>query len=41
LQIAIKGDAKEEYPKLKRLWIFYKIKKSIFNLVTGMRGKRL
>jgi hypothetical protein len=29
LQIAIKGDAKEEYPKIKKLWIFCKIRKSI------------
>jgi hypothetical protein len=29
LQFAIKGDAKEMYPEIKKLWIFYRIKKSI------------
>jgi biopolymer transport protein ExbD len=40
LQIAIKGDAKEEYPKIKKIMdILQDQKINSFNLVTGMRGK--
>ncbi|WP_281231747.1 ExbD/TolR family protein [Flavobacterium gelatinilyticum] len=40
LQIAIKGDAKEEYPQIKRIMdILQDQKINSFNLVTGMRGK--
>ncbi|MEO7977840.1 biopolymer transporter ExbD [Flavobacterium sp.] len=40
LQIAIKGDAKEEYPQIKRIMdILQDQKINTFNLVTGMRGK--
>ena len=40
LQIAIKGDAKEEYPAIKKIMdILQDQKINSFNLVTGMRGK--
>jgi len=40
LQIAIKGDAKEEYPQIKKImYILQDQKINSFNLVTGMRGK--
>lgn len=40
LQIAIKGDAKEEYPEIKRIMdILQDQKINSFNLVTGLRGK--
>ncbi len=40
LQFAIKGDAKEEYPKIKRVMdILQDQKINNFNLVTGLRGK--
>jgi biopolymer transport protein ExbD len=40
LQIAIKGDAKEEYPVIKRIMdILQDQKINSFNLVTGLRGK--
>lgn len=40
LQIAIKGDAKEEYPKIKKIMdILQDQKINTFNLVTGMRGR--
>ena len=40
LQIAIKGDAKEEYPQIKKIMdILQDQKVNTFNLVTGMRGK--
>lgn len=40
LQIAIKGDAKEEYPAIKRIMdILQDQKINSFNLVTGLRGK--
>lgn len=40
LQIAIKGDAKEEYPQIKKIMdILQDQKINSFNLVTGMRGK--
>ena len=40
LQIAIKGDAKEEYPQIKRIMdILQDQKINSFNLVTGLRGK--
>lgn len=40
LQIAIKGDAKEEYPTIKRIMdILQDQKINSFNLVTGLRGK--
>ena len=40
LQIAIKGDAKEEYPQIKKIMdILQDQKINTFNLVTGMRGK--
>ncbi|KAF2330971.1 ExbD/TolR family protein [Flavobacterium ginsenosidimutans] len=40
LQIAIKGDAKEEYPKIKKIMdILQDQKINSFNLVTGTRGK--
>ncbi|MGO4771675.1 ExbD/TolR family protein [Flavobacterium sp. W22_SRS_FK3] len=40
LQIAIKGDAKEDYPQIKRIMdILQDQKINTFNLVTGMRGK--
>ncbi|PWB19948.1 ExbD/TolR family protein [Flavobacterium sp. HTF] len=40
LQIAIKGDAKEEYPEIKKIMdILQDQKINSFNLVTGMRGK--
>lgn len=40
LQIAIKGDAKEEYPKIKKIMdILQDQKINSFNLVTGKRGK--
>ena len=40
LQIAIKGDAKEEYPKIKKIMdILQDQKINSFNLVTGMRGR--
>jgi biopolymer transport protein ExbD len=38
LQIAIKGDAKEEYPAIRKVMDMCKIRKSIV-LVTGLRGK--
>ena len=39
LQIAIKGDAKEEYPQIKRIMdILQDQKINSFNLVTGLRG---
>lgn len=40
LQIAIKGDAKEEYPRIKKIMdILQDQKINSFNLVTGTRGK--
>ena len=40
LKIAIKGDAKEEYPQIKKIMdILQDQKINSFNLVTGMRGK--
>ena len=40
LQIAIKGDAKEEYPQIKKIMdILQDQKINSFNLVTGFRGK--
>ena len=40
LQIAIKGDAKEEYPTIKKVMdILQDQKINSFNLVTGLRGK--
>ena len=40
LQIAIKGDAKEDYPQIKKIMdILQDQKINSFNLVTGMRGK--
>lgn len=40
LQIAIKGDAKEEYPQIRKIMdILQDQKINSFNLVTGMRGK--
>jgi biopolymer transport protein ExbD len=40
LQFAIKGDAKEEYPQIKRIMdILQDQKINSFNLVTGLRGK--
>jgi biopolymer transport protein ExbD len=40
LQIAIKGDAKEEYPAIKKVMdILQDQKINIFSLVTGLRGK--
>jgi len=40
LQIAIKGDAKEEYPSIKRVMdILQDQKINSFSLVTGLRGK--
>ncbi|MWB93363.1 biopolymer transporter ExbD [Flavobacterium sp. GA093] len=40
LQIAIKGDAKEDYPKIKKIMdILQDQKINSFSLVTGMRGK--
>ena len=40
LQIAIKGDAKEQYPQIKKIMdILQDQKINSFNLVTGMRGK--
>ena len=39
LQIAIKGDAKEEYPQIKKIMdILQDQKINSFNLVTGLRG---
>jgi hypothetical protein len=40
LQIAIKGDAKEEYPAIRKIMdILQDQKINSFNLVTGLRGK--
>lgn len=40
LQIAIKGDAKEQYPEIKKIMdILQDQKINSFNLVTGLRGK--
>jgi biopolymer transport protein ExbD len=40
LEVAIKGDAKEEYPQIKRIMdILQDQKINTFNLVTGLRGK--
>jgi hypothetical protein len=40
LQIAIKGDAKEEYPAIKKVMdILQDQKINSFNLVTGLRAK--
>ncbi|HEX9152359.1 MAG TPA: biopolymer transporter ExbD [Flavobacterium sp.] len=40
LQFAIKGDAKEEYPAIKKVMdILQEQKINSFNLVTGLRGK--
>lgn len=40
LQIAIKGDAKEEYPQIKKIMdVLQDQKINSFNLVTGLRGK--
>ena len=40
LDFAIKGDAKQEYPKIKKIMdILQDQKINIFNLVTGARGK--
>jgi len=40
LQFAIKGDAKEKYPQIKRVMdILQDQKINSFNLVTGLRGK--
>jgi len=40
LQIAIKGDAKEEYPQIKKIMdILQEQKINSFSLVTGLRGK--
>jgi biopolymer transport protein ExbD len=40
LNIAIKGDAREEYPEIKRIMdILQNQKINSFNLVTGLRGK--
>ena len=40
LQIAIKGDAKEEYPQIKKIMdILQNQKINSFSLVTGLRGK--
>lgn len=40
LQIAIKGDAKEEYPQIKKIMdILQDQKINSFNLVTGLRGE--
>jgi hypothetical protein len=37
LQIAIKGDAKEEYPAIKSNGYFARSKINSFSLVTGLR----
>jgi biopolymer transport protein ExbD len=40
LEVAIKGDAKEEYPQIKKIMdILQDQKINTFNLVTGLRGK--
>jgi len=40
LQIAIKGDAKQEYPEIRKIMdILQDQKINSFNLVTGLRGK--
>lgn len=40
LQFAIKGDAKEEYPQIKKIMDMLQDQKiNSFNLVTGLRGK--
>jgi biopolymer transport protein ExbD len=40
LQIAIKGDAKEEYPSIRKVMdILQDQKINSFSLVTGLRGK--
>ena len=40
LNIAIKGDSKEEYPEIKKVMdILQDQKINSFNLVTGLRGK--
>jgi hypothetical protein len=40
LQIAIKGDAKEEYPAIRKVMdILQDQKINSFSLVTGLRGK--
>jgi biopolymer transport protein ExbD len=40
LQIAIKGDAKEQYPQIKKVMdILQDQKINSFNLVTGLRSK--
>jgi len=40
LQFAIKGDAKEEYPRIKKIMDMLQEQKiNSFNLVTGLRGK--
>lgn len=40
LQFAIKGDAKEEYPRIKKIMDMLQDQKiNSFNLVTGLRGK--
>jgi biopolymer transport protein ExbD len=40
LQIAIKGDAKEEYPAIRKVMdILQEQEINSFNLVTGLRGK--
>jgi biopolymer transport protein ExbD len=40
LQIAIKGDAKEEYPAVRKVMdILQDQKINSFSLVTGLRGK--
>jgi biopolymer transport protein ExbD len=40
LQFAIKGDAKEEYPSIKKVMdILQDQKINSFNLVTGLRAK--
>jgi biopolymer transport protein ExbD len=40
LQFAIKGDAKEEYPAIRKVMdILQDQKINTFNLVTGLRGK--
>ena len=40
LQVAIKGDAKEEYPAIRKVMdILQEQKINSFSLVTGLRGK--
>jgi biopolymer transport protein ExbD len=40
LQFALKGDAKLQYPKIKKVMDIYQDQKiNTFDLVTGLRGK--